>query len=268
MKSQSLKQALAAGTTPQYGIFCSIASYHTAEAVAGAGFAFVILDGEHTPVDLPLVHTQLMAVAAANNAARSHAATSAATNTAAIVRVHSNDAVAIKHVLDLGPDGIMIPMIDTPEQARAAVRHTRYPPAGTRGMAGLTRATHYSRDKAYAANAPDRFCVVLQIETPLGLANVEEICAVGGVDALFFGPSDYSANSGRLGQPTHPDVMSELEEGIRRVRRAGCAAGILCREADVPRFVAAGANLVAAGLDLAILVSGADGLASRLKHRN
>lgn len=254
MKSQSLKQALAAGTTPQYGIFCSIASYHTAEAVAGAGFAFVILDGEHTPVDLPLLHTQLMAVAASP--------------TAAIVRVHSNDAVAIKHVLDLGPNGIMIPMIDTPEQARAAVRHTRYPPAGTRGMAGLTRATNYSRDKTYAANAPDRFCLVLQIETPLGLANVEEICAVEGVDALFFGPSDYSANSGRLGQPTHPDVMSELEEGIRRVRRAGKAAGILCREADVPRFVAAGANLVAAGLDLAILVSGADGLASRLKHRN
>ena len=254
MKSQSLKQALAAGTTPQYGIFCSIASYHTAEAVAGAGFAFVILDGEHTPVDLPLLHTQLMAVAASP--------------TAAIVRVHSNDAVAIKHVLDLGPNGIMIPMIDTPEQARAAVRHTRYPPAGTRGMAGLTRATNYSRDKTYAANAPDRFCLVLQIETPQGLANVEEICAVEGVDALFFGPSDYSANSGRLGQPTHPDVMSELEEGIRRVRRAGRAAGILCREADVPRFVAAGANLVAAGLDLAILVSGADGLASRLKHRN
>ena len=254
MKSQSLKQALAAGTTPQYGIFCSIASYHTAEAVAGAGFAFVILDGEHTPVDLPLLHTQLMAVAASP--------------TAAIVRVHSNDAVAIKHVLDLGPNGIMIPMIDTPEQARAAVRHTRYPPAGTRGMAGLTRATNYSRDKTYAANAPERFCLVLQIETPQGLANVEEICSVEGVDALFFGPSDYSANSGRLGQPTHPDVMSELEEGIRRVRRAGRAAGILCREADVPRFVAAGANLVAAGLDLAILVSGADGLASRLKHRN
>ena len=266
MKSQSLKQALAAGTTPQYGIFCSIASYHTAEAVAGAGFAFVILDGEHTPVDLPLLHTQLMAVAAANNAARSSAP--AHESTAAIVRVHSNDAVAIKHVLDLGPDGIMIPMIDTPEQARAAVRHTRYPPAGSRGMAGLTRATNYSRDKTYAANAPERFCLVLQIETPLGLANVEEICAVEGVDALFFGPSDYSANSGRLGQPTHPDVMSELEEGIRRVRRAGRAAGILCREADVPRFAAAGANLVAAGLDLAILVSGADGLASRLKHRN
>ena len=267
MKSQSLKQALAAGTTPQYGIFCSIASYHTVEAVAGAGFAFVILDGEHTPVDLPLVHTQLMAVAAANNAARSNATTSATTNTAAIVRVHSNDAVAIKHVLDLGPDGIMIPMIDTPEQARAAVRHTRYPPAGTRGMAGLTRATNYSRDKAYAASAHERFCLVLQIETPLGLSNIEAICAVEGVDALFFGPSDYSANSGRLGQPTHPDVMNELEEGIRRVRRAGKAAGILCREADVPRFVAAGANLVAAGLDLAILVSGADGLASRLKHR-
>jgi len=253
MKSQTFKQALAAGTTPQYGLFCSIASYHTVEAVAGAGFGFVILDGEHTPVDLPLVHTQLMAVAPSS--------------TAAIVRVHSNDAVAIKHVLDLGPDGLMIPMIDTPEQARAAVRHTRYPPAGTRGMAGLTRATNYSRDKAYAASAHEHFCLVLQIETPLGLANVEEICAVDGVDALFFGPSDYSANSGRLGQPTHPDVMSELEEGIRRVRRAGKAAGILCREADVPRFVAAGANLVAAGLDLAILVSGADGLASRLKNR-
>ena len=253
MKAQTLKQALAAGTAPQYGLFCSIASYHTAEAVAGAGFAFVILDGEHTPVDLPLLHTQLMAVAPSP--------------TAAIVRVHSNDAVAIKHVLDLGPDGLMIPMIDTPEQARAAVRHTRYPPAGTRGMAGLTRATNYSRDKAYAASAHERFCLVLQIETPLGLSNIEAICAVEGVDALFFGPSDYSANSGRLGQPTHPDVMNELEEGIRRVRRAGKAAGILCREADVPRFVAAGANLVAAGLDLAILVSGADGLASRLKHR-
>jgi 4-hydroxy-2-oxoheptanedioate aldolase len=258
MKAQTFKQALAAGTTPQYGLFCSIASYHTVEAVAGAGFGFVILDGEHTPVDLPLVHTQLMAVASAANLGDP---------TAAIVRVHSNDAVAIKHVLDLGPDGLMIPMIDTAEQARAAVRHTRYPPAGTRGMAGLTRATNYSRDKAYAASAHERFCLVLQIETPLGLANIESICAVEGVDALFFGPSDYSANSGRLGQPTHPDVMNELEEGIRRVRRAGKAAGILCREADVPRFVAAGANLVAAGLDLAILVSGADGLASRLKNR-
>ena len=251
MKAQAFKQSLAAG--PQYGLFCSIASYHSVEAVAGSGFGFLIIDGEHTPVDIPLIHTQLMAVAP--------------TRTAAIVRVPSNDIVAIKQCLDLGADGIMVPMVDTAEQARAAVRYTRYPPGGVRGMAGMTRASNYSRNKAYAANAQDHFCLVLQIESPLGLKNLEEICAVDGVDALFFGPSDYSANSDRLGQPTHPDVQNELEEGIRRVRRAGKAAGILCSEADAPRFVAAGATLVAVGLDLGILVSGADGLANRLNKR-
>ena len=249
MKAQAFKKALASG--PRYGLFCSIASYHTAEALAGSGFDFLIFDGEHSPIDIPLIHTQLMAISASK--------------TVGIVRVPSNDIVAIKQCLDLGADGIMVPRIDTAEQARRAVSYARYPPGGVRGIAGLTRATQYTRDKTYAANANERFCLVLQIESPLAMKNLDEICAVEGVDALFFGPNDYAANSGHLGQPSHPEVQAAVEEGIRRVRRNGKVAGLLCSEADAPRFAVAGATLVTVGADLSILISGADGLAKRLK---
>jgi 4-hydroxy-2-oxoheptanedioate aldolase len=246
----AFRQALA---TPQYGLFCNLGSAIAVEALAHSGFGFLIIDGEHAPLSLPLVHAQLMAMAASP--------------TAAVVRVPSNDIVAIKQCLDLGPDGLMVPMIDTADQAREAVRHARYPRAGVRGIHSVTRATRYGRDKTYVANAHERFVLILQIESPTGLANLESICAVDGVDAIFFGPADYSANAGLIGQPRHPDVQDAMEDGVRRVRACGRFAGLMTHESAAPRFVEAGATLLAVGMDTGLLVTGADGLAQRLNGK-
>ena len=246
--TRPFKEALA---TPQYGLFCNLGSAIAVEALAHSGFGFLIIDGEHAPLSLPLVHAQLMALAASP--------------TAAVVRVPSNDIVAIKQCLDLGPDGLMVPMIDTADQARAAVRHARYPQAGVRGIHSVTRATRYGRDKSYIHEAASRCALILQVESPTGLANLESICAVDGVDAIFFGPADYSANAGLIGQPCHPDVQAAMEEGVRRVRACGRIAGLMTHEAAAPKFVEAGATLLAVGMDTGLLVAGADGLASRLK---
>lgn len=259
MTAQSFKQALA--TAPQYGLFSNIVSAHAAEALADSGFDFLIFDGEHAPADMPMMHALLMAL----NMKSAPGPT--AGPPFGIIRVPSRDGVAIKQCLDMGADGIMVPMVDTPEQARAVVAWTRYPPAGARGIHGVTRATRYGRDKNYAATAGEHHCIILQIESPLGMSNLDAICAVEGVDALFFGPSDYAANSGRLGQPTHPEVQDAVEAGVRRVRANGRIAGVFCSEANASRFATAGATLLAVGVDLAILVNAADALAARLKGR-
>ena len=162
----------------------------------------------------------------------------------------------------------MVPSIDTAEQAREAVRYTRYPAAGgIRGMGGTMRATRYGRDKGYFAAAAQNTCVLIQIESRAALANLDAICAVDGVDLVFFGPTDLSADMGLMGQPGHPDVVTAIEAGIRRARALGAGAGILAGDPDCQRYIDAGATMVILGSDLGLMVRNADALAAKYVRR-
>lgn len=252
MKGAELKKALNADV-PQFGMFCSIGSYQVSELLAGAGFDFFLFDVEHTPIHPASLHTQLAMLTGSR--------------TAALVRLANHDPAPIKHYLDLGVDGLMAPNVETAEQARQLAAAVQYPPAGTRGIAGGIRATNYTRDKGYFAAARDRICLAVQIESPRGVENLGDICDVEGVDVVFFGPNDLAAQSGLLGQPTHPDIVAAIRDGTARARGKGKAVGILIGEGDCDAYLEMGARMIAVGSDVGLFVAAADGLAKRLTAR-
>jgi 4-hydroxy-2-oxoheptanedioate aldolase len=249
--TNSFKRALKAGT-PQIGLWCSLSSSFAVEVVAGAGFDWLLLDTEHSPNELPMVVTQLQAVAPYP--------------THAVVRVPWNDMVTIKRFLDMGAQTILIPFVQNEAEARNAVAYTRYPPDGQRGVAGTSRATRFGRVKDYARHAHEELCVLVQIENRAGLDDLENIAAVEGVDGVFIGPADLHASLGYPGQTNHPAVMPIIDDAIRRIRRAGRAPGVLTSvEADARRWLECGGLFVAVGADLGLLVRESEKLAARFK---
>jgi 2-keto-3-deoxy-L-rhamnonate aldolase RhmA len=249
-KSVVMKRTLREGR-PIFGTFCSLPAFHTIEVMASSGFDFFVFDAEHSPTSVPMIHMQLAAIAACK--------------TASVVRIGSHDPVAIKHYLDVGADALMVPSVETREQAEQIVRYMRYPPQGVRGVGGSMRSTDYFRNAAsYYASANANVCLMAQIETPKGLDNLDAIATVDGVDVIFFGPNDFAANSGLLGQPGHPDVVAKMEAGMRRVRELGKVSGILCGEPQVERYLKAGTQVVAVGSEVGLLVRAADDLVKRL----
>jgi 4-hydroxy-2-oxoheptanedioate aldolase len=245
------KHALKAGK-PQIGLWSSLSSNYTVEAIAGAGFDWILIDTEHSPNDLESVLGQLQAAAPYP--------------TEAVVRVAWNDMVLIKRYLDIGARSLLIPYVSTAEEAKAAVAYTRYPPAGVRGVAGTTRANRFGRVKDYAKRAHEELCVLVQVETKQGLENIEAICAVEGIDGVFIGPADLHASLGYLGETANPAVMPLMLEAVRRIRKAGNAPGFLTGvEADARKVLEAGGLFVAVGADAGLLARGADALAAKFK---
>ncbi|HWV91085.1 MAG TPA: HpcH/HpaI aldolase/citrate lyase family protein [Burkholderiales bacterium] len=245
------KRALKAGK-PQIGLWSTLSSSYTVEAVAGAGFDWLLLDSEHSPVDIENLLTQLQAAAPY----ASHP----------IVRIPWNDMVNTKRVLDIGAQSLLIPYVQTAEEARSAVAATRYPPAGVRGVAGTTRATRFGRVKEYAKRAHEEICVLVQVETQSALGSIEAICAVDGVDGVFIGPADLHASMGHAGETANAKVKPLIDDAIRRIRKAGKAPGILTpNEADARHWLECGALFVAVGSDAGILARGADALAAKFK---
>lgn len=249
-KSVVMKKALRAGR-PLFGTFCCLPSFHTIEVMSLSGFDFMVFDAEHAPTNPALIHLQLAALSAVK--------------TASVVRIAAQDPTLIKSYLDLGADALMVPSIESAEQAKQVVSYMRYPPQGVRGVGGSMRSTDYFRNAAgYYASSNANVCLMAQIETPKGLENLDAIAAVDGVDVIFFGPNDFAANSGLLGQPGHADVMAKMEAGMKRVKELGKVSGILCGEAQVERYLKAGTQVVAVGSEVGLLVAGADGLVKRL----
>lgn len=235
---------------PQFGLFVVSNALQTAEALSGSGYDYLCFDVEHSPSSTPALHAQLAALHGSG--------------TASVVRVAGLDLAAFKHYLDLGVDALMVPNVHTADIAREAVRYSRYPTAGgVRGMGGTMRSTRYGRDKAYFAEAADNTCVLAQIESREGLRNLDAICAVEGVDLLFFGPTDLSADMGYLGQPGHPEVVAAIEAGIRCAKALGKPSGVLAGDPDCQRYIEAGATMVILGSDLGLMVRGADALAGK-----
>jgi 4-hydroxy-2-oxoheptanedioate aldolase len=247
----AFKRALRAGKR-QIGLWSTLSSSYTVETVAGAGFDWLLLDTEHSPSDLENLLTQLQAAAPY----ASHP----------IVRIPWNDMVTVKRVLDIGAQSLLIPYVQDADEARNAVAHTRYPPAGVRGVAGTTRATRFGRVKDYAKRAHEEICVLVQVETQGALDNIEAICAVEGVDGVFIGPADLHASMGYAGETANAAVKPLIDDAIRRIRKAGKAPGILTpNEADARHWLSCGALFVAVGSDAGILARGADALAAKFK---
>jgi 4-hydroxy-2-oxoheptanedioate aldolase len=246
------KRALARGET-QIGLWSSLSSNYTVEVIAGAGFDWILIDLEHSPNDLESLLAQLQAAGAYN--------------THPVVRVPWNDMVTIKRVLDVGAQSLLVPYVCSAAEARAAVSFTRYPPQGVRGVAGTTRATRFGRIKDYARHAHEEICVLVQVETQAALDNIEEICAVAGVDGVFVGPADLHASLGHPGEIANPKVKPLIDEALRRIRKAGKAPGILTpSEDDARHWLECGALFVAVGADVGILARGAEALAQKFKR--
>ena len=225
----------------QIGLWLAMASPYTAEMCAGAGFDWLLLDGEHSPLDLRTTLAQMQAIAPYD----SHA----------IIRPPVGDPVLIKQVLDIGAQTLLIPMVDTDEQARQMVAATRYPPAGIRGVgAGIARASRWGSISDYVENANQQVCLLLQVETSKGLENLKAIANQPGVDGVFLGAADLSASMGYLGQPTHPVVMNAMTDAIKGILDAGKAPGVLCTdEAQAGYFIDQGCLFVAVGVDTLLL---------------
>ena len=219
---------------PQIGLWLGLCSSYSAELLAGAGFDWLLIDGEHAPNNVQTVLGQLQAVAPYPSQP--------------VVRPPWNDAVIIKQLLDVGAQTLLIPMIQNAEQARDAVRATRYPPHGVRGVGSARRASRWNRVPDYLQQADEQMCVLVQIETREAVKNLDAILQVEGVDGVFIGPADLSADMGFAGNPQHPEVQHTIDDAIARIRAAGKAPGILmANKALAQRYLEAGALFVAVG---------------------
>jgi 4-hydroxy-2-oxoheptanedioate aldolase len=250
--ANSFKRALAQERR-QIGLWAALADPYVTELLAGTGFDWLLIDGEHAPNDLRSTLAQLQAVAPYA--------------THPIVRPVRNDSAIIKQLLDIGAQTLLIPMIENADDARSAVAATRYPPLGIRGVgSALARASRWNGVSDYLQTAADELCVLVQVETAHALAQLDAIAAVEGVDGVFFGPADLSASMGLLGQPGAPAVREAICKGIRTVRARGLGAGVLAADpAIATEYIDAGATFVAVGSDAALLARGASDLAARFR---
>ena len=237
----------------QIGLWLGLASPYTAEICAGAGFDWLVVDGEHAPNDVRSTLSQLQAIAPYPSQA--------------VVRPPIGEVWMIKQLLDIGAQTVLIPMVETAEQAAGLVAATRYPPQGVRGVgAALARASGFNRNPSYLEEAAGQICLLLQVETREGLRNLDAIARTEGVDGVFIGPADLSACMGHLGDPGAPEVRAAIEDAIPRIRDAGVAAGILMGdEAFARRSIELGANFVAVGTDVELLGRSSTALARAFK---
>jgi 4-hydroxy-2-oxoheptanedioate aldolase len=257
------KQALAAGQSP-IGLWAALASPYSTELIAGIGYDWLLIDGEHAPNDVRSTLAQLQAVASAQQAfgdKRSHPVVRVPVGTGDV------GVALIKQYLDIGVQTLLVPMIDTPEQAELVVKATRYAPAGIRGMgSALARASRWQAHARYVHEANDQVCVLVQAETVEAMKNLDAIAATPGVDGVFIGPADLSASMGHPGNAGHPDVQAAIAEGIARIRAAGKAPGILATTEPLARqWLQAGAQFVAVGADTMLLAAGAASLLAQYK---
>jgi len=238
---------------PQIGLWLGLANAYTAELCAGAGFDWLLIDGEHAPNDVRSILAQLQAVAAYG----AHP----------VVRPPIGETYLIKQILDVGAQTLLIPMVETAEQAAGLVAAVRYPPKGVRGVgSGLARASRFNRAPNYLQTADDQVCLLVQVESRRGLDNIEAIAATDGVDGVFIGPSDLAAAFGHLGNPGHAEMQAAIEQGIARILAAGKAPGaLIADEALSRRYLSQGALFMAVGTDVALLVKATESLAGRFK---
>jgi 4-hydroxy-2-oxoheptanedioate aldolase len=248
-QGNAFKAALAA-RQPQVGLWLSMADPYLAEVSATAGFDWMLVDGEHAPNDVRSKLATLQAVAPYR--------------AQPVVRPVTGDTALLKQLLDIGVQNLLVPMVDTAEDAQRLVRATRYPPHGVRGVgSAVGRASRWSQRKDYLDVADDEVCLLVQAETATALRNLEAICAVDGVDGVFIGPADLAASMGHRGKATHPEVQAAIDHAIRSIVRSGKAAGTLTSDPALARhYLELGCTFVAVGVDVLLYANAARKLAS------
>ncbi|TAX26642.1 4-hydroxy-2-oxoheptanedioate aldolase [Rhizobium leguminosarum] len=229
----------------QMGLWLALANPYTAEILGDAGYDWLLIDGEHAPNDIPLMMAQLQAL----KGSPSHP----------IIRAPIGEAWLLKQILDIGAQTVLVPMVESGDQAKAMVRAVRYPPHGMRGVgAALARASAFNRIPDYLQTANEEICLLLQIESRAGLAALDDIATTDGVDGVFIGPADLAADMGHLGRPGDVEVQQAVEAALIRIQAHGKAAGILTADqALARRYVELGATFVAIGNDVSLLANGA-----------
>jgi len=252
IRQNTFKQNLKKGKK-QYGIWNGIPDSYAAEMCAGAGFDWVCIDGEHAPFDLRTILHNMQVVQSYN--------------VPAIVRIPSVDPVLIKQLLDAGAQNILIPMIETADQAVLVAKAMAYPPQGIRGVGtALARAAQWNRVNDYFKLANEEMCCIGQIESIKAVENLDEILQVAGLDVCFLGPADLGATMGYLGQPGHPEVVKLVKECIQKIVKAGKVAGFLTGSKQlIEEYTAAGATMCGVGVDSLILAKGTKNLAESYK---
>ncbi|MFJ2550740.1 HpcH/HpaI aldolase/citrate lyase family protein [Microbacterium sp. NPDC087591] len=247
----SFRARLAASDRALIGMWACSGSPLVTEVAAGSGLDWLLIDMEHSANTLESVLLQLQVAAAYP--------------ISPLVRVAANDTVAIKQVLDLGAQNIIVPMVSSVAEAQAAVAATRYPPEGVRGVgSALARSARWNRVDRYLQESTEHTSLTVQIETAAGVDAAADIAAIDGIDAVFVGPSDLSASMGLLGQQTHPRVMTAVEHVFTAVQAAGKPVGVNAFDpVAADAYIAAGADFVAVGADVALLARASEALAAR-----
>lgn len=236
--TNAFKAALRSGR-PQIGLWLNMADPYAASLAGHAGFDWLVIDGEHGPNDLRSILAQLQALEASPSAT--------------VVRPPMGEPWMIKQLLDIGAQTLLVPMVDTPEQAEALVKAVRYPPRGVRGMgAVVARASRFGTIPDYASNADEEICLLVQAESRAALENLSAIAAVEGIDGVFIGPADLAADMGYAGRFDEPEVQAAIEQAIATIVAADKPVGILTfNETLNKRYIELGARFVAVGADLA-----------------
>lgn len=247
------KAALKKGETV-FGCWLGLADTFSTELMGTAGFDWLVIDAEHGPNDLRSILSQLQVLEASD----SHA----------VVRVPVGETYMMKQVLDAGAQTVLVPMVDSAEQALQLVRDVTYPPHGDRGVGyALTRASRFSQITDYGTTADAQVCLLVQVESVKGIAALDDILKIDGIDGVFIGPADLAADMGHMGNALHADVQAVIMDALRRIRAAGKAPGILSTHDHVTEAaLEAGAQFVAVGADILLLTQSAQALCKRWKN--
>lgn len=223
-----------------FGCWLSLADIGAAEIMGTMGFDWLLIDGEHSPNDIRSMREQLIALQSSDSCA--------------LVRVPVGDSRIIKQVLDIGAQTILVPMVESADQARELVRAVRYPPNGIRGVgAAATRASRFAWHDNYVQTADEQICLLVQIESKVGVAALDEILAVEGIDGAFIGPADLSADLGFAGKPDSPEVQKVISEVLRKTAASGKLAGIMSLGDGTQQHIDDGAKMIAAAIDVVLL---------------
>ena len=251
VQQPTLGAAVSASQRPLAGMWVCSGSALVAEICAGSGLDWLLIDMEHAPNGLESVLAQLQAVSAYP--------------TVPVVRVPSADPIVIKQVLDLGARTVLVPMVNSAQEARDVVAAAHYPPRGRRGVgSALARSARWNRIGNYLDEAAAHVSVLVQIETTDAVAAAGRIAAVDGVDGVFVGPSDLAASMGLIGGQTHPDVIAAVHTAFREVIAAGKPVGVNAFDPSVAdAYLQGGASFVLAGADVTVLARSSEALAAR-----
>ena len=238
-----------------YGCWNGLVDTIAAEIIAGAGFDWILVDGEHAPFDLRTIQAQLQAMGQFG--------------APILVRCPQGDTHLIKQYLDIGVQSLLVPMVETAEQAAALYQAMQYPPKGVRGVGtALARAAQWNRVTNYFKTAGDEMCLIVQVESVKGIENLESIANTEGVDGVFIGPSDLAASMGFLGQPDRIEVKTVVENALRTIRKAGKIAGVMVigNKPLADHYAKCGANMIAIAIDTLLLANASKQAALTYTH--